>query len=178
MTEQVEYTVIKNIGKIEIRRYPKMVLATVSGHTDNGAFSLLFDYIQGNNRSRRKVPMTAPVISDSPYQERVPMKVPVVSTAGSFSFVLPSGYTGQDAPEPTDSRVTIQEIPEREVAVLAFRGATREAQITKKSTELLTLLNGNSISTVGKPFLMRYNPPIVPGLFRHNEIAVEVAPSE
>lgn len=175
MTEKIEYAVLKNIGKIEIRRYPRIVLATVSGMTDNGAFSLLFDYIQGNNRSRRKLPMTAPVISDSQSHERIPMTVPVMSTSNSFSFVLPSGYAGQDAPEPMDDRVVIREIPERSLAVLTFRGTARDDQLTQKTQELLAVLNGNSLNPVGQPFLMRYNPPFLPGVFRHNEVAVEIS---
>lgn len=174
MTEQVNFTLLEKIGAVEVRRYPRVVLATVTGMSDNGSFSLLFDYIQGNNRSRRKVPMTAPVISSAGHSERIPMTAPVVSTSGSFSFVLPSEYTGQNAPEPVDSRVVIQEIPERTVAVIVFRGTARERQLVERTNELLDFLASRSIKAVGRPFLMRYNPPFIPGVFRHNELGVEI----
>ena len=63
MVDSVEYEVERSDKPLEIRRYPSMVLATVYGRSDNDAFSILFDYISGDNTPRSKIPMTAPVIS-------------------------------------------------------------------------------------------------------------------
>jgi hypothetical protein len=63
MVERAKYEVIREIGKVEIRRYQRMVIARVDGHGDAG-FSILFSIITGNNRQKSKVAMTAPVLSE------------------------------------------------------------------------------------------------------------------
>jgi len=58
MVEQAKYEVLKKIGKIEIRRYPRLVIARVNGYGDGG-FNLLFSFISGNNRQKSDIAMTA-----------------------------------------------------------------------------------------------------------------------
>jgi hypothetical protein len=166
----VPYEVTKEIGRVEIRRYPSLILATVYGLSDNQAFGLLFDYISGNNQSRRKIPMTAPVISS----EKIAMTAPVLSTSGSFSFVLPREFTIETAPEPLDSRVVLEETPERTLAVMRFKGRANDRDVDAKSHDLLSILERARIQTIGEPSLMRYNSPFMPGFLRRNEVAVAV----
>jgi hypothetical protein len=170
MTERVDYSIAKTVDGIEIRQYPSVMLATVRGYSDNEAFGILFDYITGSNKSRKKIQMTAPVISS----EKIPMTVPVVSGTGSFSFVLPSSYSMDTFPEPLDARAKIEEIKSRHVAVIRFRGYTSDKNVKSKITALLDKLRKNGIDPQGEPFLMRYNPPFTPGFMRRNEVGVEV----
>jgi hypothetical protein len=58
MVEQAKYDVLKKIGKIEISRYPRLVLARVDGYGDGG-FNLLFRFISGENRQKSDIAMTA-----------------------------------------------------------------------------------------------------------------------
>jgi 1,4-dihydroxy-2-naphthoyl-CoA synthase len=51
MVEPARYKVLKRIGKIEIRRYPRLVIARVDGYGDGG-FNILFRFITGNNRQK------------------------------------------------------------------------------------------------------------------------------
>ena len=62
MVDQAKYDALKEIGKVEIRRYPRLVIAKVDGYGDGG-FNLLFSFITGNNRQKSNVAMTAPVVS-------------------------------------------------------------------------------------------------------------------
>jgi len=174
MVENVQYDVVKKMDTVEIRKYPKILLATVKGMQDNEAFNILFDYIGGKNRSSRGIPMTAPVISSEYGSEKIPMTVPVVSERSSFSFVLPRSYSAYTIPEPVDSRMVIEEVPERQVAVITFRGRTGPRTIQKRTKELLDVLSRNNIGQRGEPFLMRYNPPFTPGFLRRNEVGVQV----
>jgi hypothetical protein len=73
MVEQAKYEVLKKIGKTEIRRYPRLVIARVDGYGDGG-FNLLFRFITGNNRQKSDIAMTAPVVS-----EEIAMTAPVLS---------------------------------------------------------------------------------------------------
>ena len=49
MTDEAPYEVIRSVDGVELRRYPELVLATVSGMEDNSSFGILFEYITGNN---------------------------------------------------------------------------------------------------------------------------------
>ena len=73
MVKEVSYEVVKTLGRVEIRKYPRMVAAKVDGYGDGG-FRLLFNFISGQNRQRSKVVMTSPVVS-----EKIAMTAPVLS---------------------------------------------------------------------------------------------------
>ena len=174
MVEHVKYSVVLREGDIEFRDYPRVAMATVSGLADDEAFGLLFDYIRGANDSSSQISMTAPVLSGSMRSEELTMTAPVVSSPGSFSFIMPAGRLSDALPAPKDQRIAIVNIDERTLAVLRFRGRTSARQLTAKQAELFGSLKRKGIQTVGSPFLMRYNPPFIPGVFRRNEVAVEV----
>ena len=171
MVEQARYKVLKRIGKIEIRRYPRLVIARVEGYGDGG-FNMLFRFITGNNRQKSDIAMTAPVVS-----EQIAMTAPVLSETGSIAFIMPEGYTIETTPEPLDERVKIVEIPERIVAALRFSSRWSDSILKKKSEELLKELTAAGIKTVGQVFSMRYNAPYTPWFMRRNEVAVAVDPA-
>jgi hypothetical protein len=168
MVEQARYEVLRKIGKVEIRRYPRLVVAKVDGYGDGG-FNILFSFITGNNRQKSNVAMTAPVVS-----EQIAMTAPVLSETGSIAFVMPEGVTLATAPEPLDDRVKIVEIPERDVAALRFSGRWSNSIFKKKSKEMLEELEKDGIKTFGQVFSMRYNGPFTPWFLRRNEVAITV----
>ena len=170
MTEIITYKESGRSGEVEFRRYPSIILATVSGSTENENFWILFRYITGNNRSKKKVPMTAPVITP----DKIAMTAPVISDADTMSFVLPASYQREDVPEPVDSRISIQEVPPRELAVIRFSGRASTRDVAEVRERLLTTLDAEKIPVVGRPFLMRYNAPYTPGFLRRNEVGVEI----
>jgi hypothetical protein len=170
MTEEVGYEVIRTVNGVELRRYPELLLATVSGMDDNPSFGILFDYITGNNVKRTKLSMTAPVVSS----EKLAMTAPVVSGKRFFTFVMPRGYTPETLPVPSDSRIRIHLQPPRDFAVLEFGGRTKTVKVEKRVRELLDILARNKIPTRGEPFLMRYNSPFTPGFLRRNEVGIEI----
>ena len=174
MTANVEYEVIREIGPVEIRRYPSLTLATVFAASDNEAFSILFDYISGSNDPNQRIAMTAPVISKGPAGKKIAMTAPVISNEGSFSFVLPSGYDLQTAPRPIDQRIRLEHVPPRSVAVIKFTGRAHEHDVKDEERILLDTLEENKVRSNGEPFLMRYNGPFTPGFMRHNELGIEV----
>ncbi len=168
MVETLKYEVIREIGKVEIRRYPKTVIAKVEDPTVD-AFSLLYKFITGQNKQQSKVKMTAPVVS-----QKISMTSPVISETGAMAFVMPAEYTLETTPEPLDDKVKISEIPERTVAALCFSGGWSEAHFEKETQELLHELTAAKIKTKGEVFTMLYNPPFIPGFLRRNEVAIEI----
>jgi len=168
MVKQAKYEVLKKIGKIEIRHYPRLVIARVDGYGDGG-FNLLFRFISGQNRQKSDIAMTAPVVS-----EQIAMTAPVLSQTGSIAFIMPEGFTLETTPTPLDDRVKIVEIPERVVAALRFSGRWSNSIFKKKTEELLAEIENAGLKVVGQAFSMRYNGPFTPWFLRRNEVAVEV----
>jgi hypothetical protein len=170
MTETIEYEDAGRKGEVEIRKYPAIHLATVQGLSEDEAFGILFQYISGNNKPGRAIPMTAPVITP----EKIAMTTPVISNADVMSFVLPAEYRRDEVPEPLDPRISIQEIPPRVLAVIRFRGRSSDDDVAEVNGRLLKVLESENIPIVGKPFLMRYNSPFTPGFLRRNEVGSEI----
>jgi hypothetical protein len=181
MTETAPYEVTGHLGKVELRRYPALRVAQASGMYSNEAFWHLFRYITGNNRVRKKIAMTAPVISSDTIAMTAPVitssmteTIPVVSDVGTMSFVLPSNYATEDPPEPLDPVVRTGTIPERDVAVIQFTGTAGHKEIEDETATLLLILEESGVRPIGQPFLMHYDPPMVPGVLRRNEIGIQI----
>jgi len=173
MVEQAPYEVIGKIGSLEIRRYPKLVLAIAIGIDNDDAFGHLFNYIAGNNRKKVKIPMTAPVLSEQ-IGEKVPMTAPVINEEGGMAFVLPAAMTADTAPEPLDEKIKIVNVPSRTMAVLRFKGHANEMKTEEMTDLMLGELANENVPIIGRPILMRYDPPFKPGFLRRNEVAVEI----
>ncbi len=167
MVETIKYEIIHEIDKVEIRRYPKIIVAKVED--PSYGFNLLYSFITGENKQKVKVKMTSPVVS-----QEIQMTSPVLSETGTMAFVMPKEFTLETAPEPMDKRVKISEIPERFIAALCFSGGWSEEHFEKETQELLNELNKEKIKTKGNVFTMLYNPPFIPGFLRRNEVAIEV----
>jgi len=171
MVEIARYEEAGRTDEVEFREYPELILASVTGQGDNSAFGRLFSYISGENRTRKKLSMTAPVITS----QKIEMTAPVISDTSSFSFVMPLKYKLEEIPEPLDSRIRIQRIPARRLAVIRFKGYAREKSVDEVKSRLLSALQKSGTARVGEPFLMRYNSPWTLGFMRRNEIGIEIA---
>lgn len=167
MVEQLPYDLVGTLeGGIEIRRYPEHSLVSVdveAGMADAGnlGFRPLVTYISGYNTAGKSIAMTAPVF-----------QAPQGGATQTVSFVLPEGSTRW--PEPSDSRVRVERRSESLVAALRFRGLWREDTVLEKERELLAGLEESPYRAIGSAYFARYNPPSVPGIFRRNEVLVEV----
>ncbi|HVQ00347.1 MAG TPA: heme-binding protein [Candidatus Thermoplasmatota archaeon] len=170
MTETIPYTVLKKMGTIEIRQYPEVLFAVVENDEYDSGFNLLFRYITGENTSRRKIPMTAPVVTP----EKIAMTAPVVTRENYMAFAIPSSYTKDTVPTPTNTSVHIEVQPEKVLAVVRFSGRAHESSVQKYTQALLSALKDQNIRVKGEPVLMRYNSPFTPGFLRRNEVAVEI----
>ena len=114
--EETTYKVVEKDNKFEIRDYASHILAetVVEGDLEgagNKAFNMLFGYISGDNRSRKKMAMTAPV-SQQPKGEKIQMTAPVgqrrVQKKWAVSFMMPSSYTLKTLPEPENPNITLR----------------------------------------------------------------------
>jgi SOUL heme-binding protein len=184
--EQAPYTVIDRIAETtEVRRYPPQVIAEaiVEAPDESGgrskAFRALFDYISGANRSQAKISMTAPV-ETAKRSETIAMTVPVETSAqaaGRYTmrFFLPAEYDLQSAPQPTDPRVRVLEMPERTLAVLRFTGSRDAQNVACHFADLQAIVKGSRWRAIGEPTTMFYDPPWTIPFLRRNEVAVPVS---
>ena len=180
--EEAPYTVVEKDGEFEIRDYACHVLAetVVAGsfkQAGNKAFRPLFRYISGDNRSRRKVAMTAPV-SQEPTGEKIEMTAPVGQRPDQdrwvVSFTMPVSYTVETLPEPADSQVTLRQVPARRMAALRYSGSWSERSFLRHKMKLESWVRSKGLGFAGDPVWARYNPPFAPWFLRRNEILVQV----
>lgn len=180
--EEAPYKVLKKDSKFEIRDYAPHILAetVVEGNLEeagNKAFNRLFRYISGDNRSRDKVAMTAPV-SQEPMGEKIKMTAPVgqqrVQESWAVSFMMPASYTLETLPEPEDPEVTLRQVPARRMAAVSYSGFWSEKNYLRYKMELESWIQERGLTILGDPVWARYNPPFTPWFLRRNEILLPV----
>ena len=196
--EEPKYEVVNAAQGYEIREYAAYIIAetTISGAKDRDeaarkGFPIVAGYIFGDNTSKDKIAMTAPVNTEAGESEKIAMTAPVntekiamtvpVNTEqekddGTYkiSFVMPSEYTLETLPTPNDSRVSIKEVPSRKVAVKRFTWSASESVIKAQEEELLAAIARDGFETVGAINVARYNPPWTMPFMLRNEVQVEV----
>lgn len=92
-----------------------------------------------------------------------------------MSFLLPSKYTMDTAPIPTDSRIKIHEIPERMEAVLTYSGNFNAESAEKMRDKLVELLKAKEIEHDAEKYTYAgYNPPFTLPWMKTNEIHIPV----
>ncbi|KAM4632823.1 heme-binding protein 2 isoform 1-T2 [Polymixia lowei] len=131
----------------EVRTYhaTKWVSTTLSGMQMDAAlntgFRRLFNYIQGNNQSKLKVEMTAPVtcLVD-------PGAGPACETKFTVSFYIPEEQQA-NPPDPSDQEVFLENRKEFTAYVRTYSGFSNEQM---KREELLKLVE--SLQRDGVPF--------------------------
>jgi hypothetical protein len=180
--EEASYTVIEKNGDFELRQYvPQIVAETIiEGDFDkvgNEGFSRLFGYISGNNTKKQSISMTAPV-SQEAGSEKIPMTAPVnqeqVGNKWHISFLMPSNYTLETLPEPTDKRIILKLIPSRHVAAITYSGTWSRSRYEEHKAILEKAMSNRKLKPVGEYIFARYNPPFMPWFLRRNEVLVTV----
>jgi hypothetical protein len=182
--EEPAFTVIKKEASFEVRAYDPYCLAETTVYTDdfsdagNVGFRRLFRYIQGENQSQTKIPMTAPVGLEKPPSEKIPMTAPVAQSATSAGyrvwFVMPQGATLDRLPKPTNPQVEIRCLPARHVAVIRYSGGWGKSRYEAHTAKLLDWIKKQNLSPQGPPVLSRYNSPFSLWFLRRNEVQVDV----
>ena len=130
-TEKPDYSVVMSEGKFEIREYPSMLLAEVKVTGDrrqaaNRGFRKLAGFIFGDNQPNAKIAMTSPVMQ-APKSEKIAMTSPVMQTPYSdgewtINFMMPSEYSIETLPKPTDLDIRIFESTPYRTVSIRFSG--------------------------------------------------------
>lgn len=183
--EQPPYRVAATLAEnITIREYGERIAveARVTGKaadaSEGDAFRLLFDYISGANVANAEIAMTAPVETSGAAQS-IEMTAPVESRYGddgmTMRFFLPSGFTRETAPRPTDARVQLVFLPPETYAVLTYAGSRGRDTVLEKERELRAALAAAGIEAGPEVRAYFYDPPWTLPWFRTNEVLISVA---
>jgi SOUL heme-binding protein len=181
-TDEAPYTVIKTDDIFELREYAPQVLAEiiVEGNLEdagNKAFRPLFRYISGDNKSRGKIAMTAPV-SQEQKGEKMSMTAPVSQQRAqgkwAVSFMMPASYTMETLPTPDDPNIKLRQVPAHRVAAVRYSGFWSEEKYLLNKEKLDAWIKKNRFAVVGEPVWARYNPPFTLWFMRRNEILIPV----
>lgn len=180
--EKPSYDVITSNKSIEFRLYKPMLIAEVIETGDRRAtiskgFRVLADYIFGNNTTRKKIEMTAPVSQTK--SEKIKMTAPVIQEASikntwKIQFVMPKTHQLDTLPKPNDKRIKIKQIPEEKRIVIRFSGHANDVQIEHKKKALLQYIKANNLKVSSSISYAFYNPPWTPSFLRRNEIMMVV----
>lgn len=195
-TEQPDYQVEHSEGDFEVRMYPEQIVAEtrVQGSMEragNQAFRPLFRFISGANRSQTNIAMTAPVGQEKATGEKIAMTAPVgqmaASDAGEASsgvdssgdawivtFMMPSSYTMDTVPEPSDDAVQLRVIPPHRAASVTYSGRWHQRGYEEHLSLLREWINENGYQEAGTPIWARYNSPMTPWFLRRNEVIIPI----
>jgi effector-binding domain-containing protein len=182
-TEEPQYRLLEHTGDFELRQYQPYIVAETLVEGDftgvgNLGFRRLFDYIQGKNRKKQAIPMTAPVTQEAA-SEKIPMTAPVgQEKAGEkwrITFVMPSSSTMETLQEPLDSRISLKEVPGHLLAALRYSGTWSRERYEAKENQLRAIIKEKGLKIIGEPIWARYNSPFMPWFLRRNEVLIPVA---
>lgn len=185
-TEEATYKVIRTDDSFELREYPSQILAEIIVDGDledagNKAFRPLFSYISGDNKSRGKIAMTAPV-SQVQMGEKISMTAPVsqqrVQGKWAVSFMMPASYTMETLPVPDDPNIKLRQVPARRVGAVRYSGFWSEKKYLFNKEKLESWIRENGFTVVGEAVWARYNPPFTLWFMRRNEIMIPVVEAE
>ncbi len=164
--ETPKYKVIKTYDEVEVRLYPKMVVAKTNltdksfDNQGSNGFRTIANYIFGGNEKNEKIAMTAPVVMN-------------MGDSASMYFVMPKSYDKSELPTPNSKNVQIVEVAEKTLAVISYGGFSSDEKIEKHRKQLEAILQKNKLQTKGAYLYMGYNAPW-DIINRKNEVAIEV----
>ena len=121
--------------------------------------------------------MTTPVLEES-QSEEIAMTVPVFqhndNNIWTMTFVLPSKYTLETAPEPIDKNVEIKIRPAKKVATIRYTGVINLKKIETNTAKLKVWLENNDYSSISQAYSAAYDPPWTIPFLRRNEIHIDI----
>jgi hypothetical protein len=87
---------------------------------------------------------------------------------------MPRRYTLDTLPVPASDDVRLREVPAQRRAAIRFGGVATDGLLAEKEAALRGWLRGRGLDATGAPLYAYYNDPSTPGVFRRNEVLIDL----
>ena len=161
-SEEAKYQIVKSTDIYEIRKYSDRLAVQVVSTTGDNSFRKLYNYISGNNEKKQEIKMTIPVTQTEK------------SGNMTMQFYLPSKFSIENVPDPTNTDVEVINIEGGYYAVIRYSGRASEENFIKHKNILEDQLIKDNISVQSPPIKATYNSPFTLPIFRRNEAMFRV----
>ena len=160
--EEAPHNIVHKTDIYEIRHYSDRLVVQTTNRSDDNSFRKLFNYISGANNTSEEIKMTIPVTQTKKDNESF------------MQFYLPSKFTKETTPIPSNSDIEIATIKEGYFAVIKYSGRSSDKNFVKYSKILYQKLLEDQILIKGSAIKATYNGPFTLPLFRRNEAMFNV----
>ena len=172
--EELKFQILKSNNNYEIREYSDRLAVEVTYSNQDSGFRYLFNYISGENTTSEKVSMTVPVTQSV----KIDMTAPVTQSKKDgklvMQFYLPSKFTLNNAPKPTNSRVSLVVLEGGIYAVIQYSGRVTDKNFQKHYKELKEYLTKDNINFFEPAIRATFNGPFTLPILRRNEVMVKI----
>ena len=172
--EEPKFQILKSNNNYEIREYSDRLAVEVTYSNQDSGFRYLFNYISGENTTSEKVSMTVPVTQSV----KIDMTAPVTQSKKDgklvMQFYLPSKFTLNNAPKPTNSRVSLVVLEGGIYAVIQYSGRVTDKNFQKHYKELKEYITKDNINIFEPAIRATFNGPFTLPILRRNEVMVKI----
>ena len=172
--EEPKYQILKSNSNYEIREYNDRLAVEVTYSNQDSGFRYLFNYISGENTTSEKVSMTVPVTQSV----KIDMTAPVTQSKKDgklvMQFYLPSKFTINTAPKPTNPKVSLVVLEGDIYAVIKYSGRATDKNFQKHYKELKEYLIKDNINFVEPAIKSTFDGPFTLPILRRNEVMMKI----
>ena len=172
--EEPAYKIIKSYEGYEIRKYDDRLAVEVEFRSEDSGFNYLFNYISGENTTSEKVNMTVPVTQSA----KIDMTAPVTQSNKDgkmlMQFYLPSKFSIENAPIPTNKKVKLVTIEGGYYAVLQYSGRNSDKNYLNRLSELKDYLEKDKIVMIDNGTKATFDGPFTLPILRRNEAMIKI----
>ena len=172
--EEPSYEIIQSNADYEIRQYGDRLAVEVEFANESSGFRYLFNYISGENTTSEEVNMTAPVTQSA----KIDMTAPVTQFSKGdkmvMQFYLPSKFSIENAPIPTNKKVNLVTIDGGYYAVLKYSGRVSDKNYIKYLSKLKGYLEKDNIEMIDGGTKAIFDGPLTLPILRRNEAMIKI----
>ena len=172
--EEPKYQILKSNKNYEIRKYKDRLAVEVTYSNEDSGFRYLFNYISGENTTSEKVSMTVPVTQSV----KIDMTAPVTQSTKNgemvMHFFLPTKFTLETAPKPTNNRVSLVVLEGGIYAVIKYSGRVTNKNFQKQYKILKDSLVRDNINFIEPAIRATFNGPFTLPILRRNEVMMKI----
>ena len=172
--EEPNYQILKSNKNYEIRKYNNRLVVEVEYSTEDSGFRYLFNYISGENTKSEKISMTVPVTQSVKINMTAPVTQSTKNGKMVMQFFLPSKFTLDTAPKPTNDKVSLVVLDTEIYAIIKYSGSVTRRNFQKHYKKLKEHLIKDNINFIEPAIKATYNGPFTLPIFRRNEVMIKI----